>query len=106
MKSRVTDNRDICLLCGGRAVCDHHLIFGTSGRKFADKYGLFIPICAKCHTASVHTQDRIHDNSIAEKLSKMLGQAIWERDRALEGMTDLDEIKQRFIKENGGSYYG
>jgi hypothetical protein len=40
---------------------------------------------------------------MAEKLSKMLGQAIFERDRALEGMSQND-IRTQFIKENGGSY--
>lgn len=103
MKSTLTDNASYCFFCGCPSECDHHLIFGTSGREFAEKYGLKVPICAKCHTISVHKSDRIHDNPMAEKLSKMLGQMTWERDRALEGM-DKEQIRDRFIKERGVSY--
>ena len=103
MKSTLTDNTDYCFFCGRTAICDHHLIFGTSGRDFAERYGLKVPICARCHTASEFVTDRIHDNTMAERLSKMLGQAIWERDRALEGMSKED-IRDRFIKERGVSY--
>ena len=78
------------------------MIFGK-GRQFAESWGLKVPICASCHTRSERLCDRIHDNTMAEKLSKMLGQAIYERDRALEGMSQND-IRERFIKENGGSY--
>lgn len=103
MKSTLTDNTDYCFFCGRTAICDHHLIFGTSGRDFAERYGLKTPICARCHTASEFVTDRIHDNTMAERLSKMLGQAVWERDRALEGMSKED-IRDRFIKERGVSY--
>lgn len=98
MQSTLTNNRDDCYICGAPATCDHHLIFGTSGRAFADKYGLVIPICDSCHTFN-----GIHDNSVFERMSKLLGQAIYERDRALEGMTQED-IRKRFIQERGESY--
>ena len=103
MKSTVTDINEYCFFCGGYAHGEHHLVFGTNGRKFAEKYGLKVPICARCHTSSEYLCDRIHDNPMAESLSKMLGQAIWERDRALEGIKK-DEIRQRFIKEKGESF--
>lgn len=102
MKSTVTDIDEYCFFCYGRASQEHHLIFGK-GHRFAEDYGLKVPICDSCHTRSDRLCDRIHDNSMAEKLSKMLGQAIWERNRALEGMSQ-DDIRERFIKENGGSY--
>ncbi len=103
MQSTLTSDKEYCFFCGRRAICDHHLIFGTSGREFAEKYGLKVPICATCHTASEFVVDRIHDNSMAERLSKMLGQMTWERDRALEGMSK-DQIRDKFIKERGVSY--
>lgn len=102
MQSTITDS-EYCIFCGRKTDNVHHLIFGTSGRTFADKYGLTIPICTSCHTAAEFVVDRIHDNPKAERLSKMLGQAIYERDRALEGM-QLNDIKARFLKENGGFY--
>lgn len=102
MKSTLTDINEYCYFCYGHASQEHHLIFGK-GRQFAEKYGLKVPICDACHTRSERLCDRIHDNTMAEKLSKMLGQAIFERDRALEGMSQND-IRERFIKENGGSY--
>jgi len=102
MKSTISDS-EYCLFCGRKATQEHHLIFGSSGRAFAEKYGLKIPICVGCHTAAEFVVDRIHDNAKAERLSKMLGQAIYERDRALEGM-QLKDIKDEFLKENGGFY--
>ena len=102
MKSTLTDINEYCYFCYGRATQTHHLIFGK-GRQFADDYGLTVPICDSCHTRAERICDRIHDNVMAEKLSKMLGQAVFERDRALEGMSQED-IRDKFIKENGGSY--
>lgn len=102
MKSTLTNINEYCYFCYGYATQEHHLIFGK-GRQFAEKYGLKVPICDACHTKAERLWDRIHDNTMAEKLSKMLGQAIFERDRALEGMSQED-IRAKFIKENGGSY--
>lgn len=73
MKSRVTAIEDTCLLCGGLATQEHHLICGTANRKKSEEYGLKIPICATCHNF-------IHHYSPAARLSKMLGQAIFEGD--------------------------
>lgn len=75
-KGIVTEYHNICFFCGAPAQCHHHLIFGAD-RQRADEDGLIVPSCNKCHTTGKVTE-RIHDNSIAEKLSKMLGQAIYE----------------------------
>lgn len=62
----------LCDICGlSMATETHHLICGTSERKLSDRYGLTIDICNSCHT-------EIHNNNIAGKLSKMLGQAMFE----------------------------
>ena len=79
------------------------MIFGTSGRKFAEKYGLKVPICASCHTASELLCCRIHDNPMAETLSKMLGQAIFEREMIAKGYT-LTDARMKMIEECGRSY--
>ena len=40
MKSTVTNLEGYCFFCGNYTSGEHHLIFGTSGRNFAEKYGL------------------------------------------------------------------
>ncbi len=81
-KSIVTDYKDICFFCGRLAEGEHHLLFGNGTRKLAEEDGLKVPACNQCHTLGTVT-GRIHDNVMAEKLSKMLGQAglydtLWE----------------------------
>ena len=77
MKSIVTEY-DICFFCGRTAQAEHHLLFGTGVRKLAEEDGLKVPICHKCHNMG-NFAESIHGNSMAEKLSKMLGQAIYEK---------------------------
>lgn len=72
MKSTVTDVEDTCLLCGGLATQEHHLICGTANRKRSEELGLKIGVCAACHNF-------IHQYGAATRLSKILGQAIFER---------------------------
>jgi hypothetical protein len=78
MKSIVTEYTDICFFCGRPSECEHHLIFGKGLRDLADQDGLTIPSCNKHHNMGSNTEI-IHGNPMAEKLSKMLGQAIWEK---------------------------
>ncbi len=93
-KSIITDYENICFLCGRPAEGEHHLLFGTGKRRLAEEDGLKIPICNQCHTLGVVT-GRIHDNPMAEKLSKMLGQALYE--------TRIGS-RQEFMKRYGKSY--
>lgn len=76
-ESIVTEHKNICVFCGKPAECEHHLVFGSGKRNLAEQDGLKVPICNRCHTMG-GLGERIHDNPIAEKLSKMLGQAIYE----------------------------
>lgn len=76
-KSIVTDYEEVCFFCGRQAECEHHLIFGRVNRELSEKDGLKVPICNRCHNLG-DKLSRIHDNPMAEKLSKMLGQAIYE----------------------------
>lgn len=76
-KSILTDYDGICAFCGAPAECEHHLIFGNGKRALAEEDGLKLPSCNNCHNmASI--LERIHDNPMAEKLSKMLGQMAYE----------------------------
>ena len=76
-KSIVTDYSEICFFCGRQAEGEHHLIFGTAGRELSEKDGLKVPVCNNCHNMG-RTTERVHDNPMAEKLSKILGQAVYE----------------------------
>lgn len=76
-KSIVTEHEDICFFCGKPAECEHHLLFGNSMRELAEQDGLKVPSCNGCHNIGRVTT-RIHDNPMAEKLSKILGQAVYE----------------------------
>lgn len=70
---------EVCAMCYRPAECQHHLIFGNSQRKLAEEDGLKLPLCNDCHNMAEDAKKRIHGNMAAEKLSKMLGQALWER---------------------------
>lgn len=89
----ITEYKDICIICGKPSECVHHLIFGMAKRDLADQDGLTMPMCNSCHNMGRY---RLHDNPMAESLSKMLGQAIWE------GNNNHD--RERFIKRYGKSW--
>lgn len=115
MKSIVTEYEGICVFCGRPAECEHHLIFGISEREKADEDGLVVPSCNDCHNIG-NLISRVHDNPMAEKLSKMLGQAVWERNWILKdavhdenGEEEVQALESRiarkeFLKRYGKSY--
>lgn len=96
-----------CFFCGNRATAEHHLIFGMSQRALAEEDGIKVPVCDMCHMIGAKT-DRIHDNAMAEKLSKMLGQALWEIDylkkNTMYGATIAENGREKFRKRYGKSY--
>lgn len=76
-KSAVTEYDGICFFCGRPAECEHHLLFGTGSRRLAEEDGLKVPCCHRCHNMGTGTES-IHGNIMAERLSRILGQAIYE----------------------------
>ena len=78
MEGIVTQYKNICFFCGKPSECEHHLLFGNGIRKLAEVDGIKVPSCNRCHNLARKPEDRIHENPMAEKLSKMLGQAVWE----------------------------
>lgn len=92
----------ICALCGREAECTHHLIFGQGLRDLADRDHLYLDLCNSCHNTG-NLISRIHDNSSAEKLSKMLGQALWMLNQVAT-QEDQDMLKDQFIKRYGRGY--
>lgn len=93
---------DYCFFCGSyKTNGEHHLIFGSNRTK-AEEDGLKVPVCDKCHMLGNATE-KIHDNPMAEKLSKMLGQAIYEKNECEKGIT-ANEAREKFRKRYGQSY--
>lgn len=90
----------ICAMCGRSAECTHHLIFGSGLRKIADEDNITIDLCNQCHNLG---KDRIHENPAAEKLSKMLGQALWELDH-VGYQKEREQARADFMKRYGRSY--
>ena len=102
MDSILTNSKDCCFFSARPADCEHHLIFGTSNRKLSEEDGLKVPISNYCHNMG-DIKDKIHGNPMAEKLSKMLGQAIWERQKVSEGYS-LEDARNAFRKRYGKSF--
>ena len=94
----------ICATCGRPFQCEHHLIFGTSQRALSDSDNLTIDMCNDCHNMAQKPVDRIHGNTMAEKLSKMLGQAIYERDYIILNKCDGEEARGAFMARYGRNY--
>lgn len=111
-KGIVTEYPEICIFCGRQAEAEHHLIFGTAGRELSEKDGLKIPVCNNCHNMG-QKLCRIHENPMAERLSKMLGQAIWEKEWILANGSYVEmpntqqeskKAREAFRKRYGRSY--
>lgn len=90
----------ICEICGKPAECVHHWLFGYGVRQLADEDNITANLCHKCHNLGAV---RIHDNAMAERLSKMYGQLLWEV-REIEAGYTRKEARERFIKRYGQSY--
>lgn len=107
-KSKVTDYMDYCIFHKYTPADHVHHLIGGSNRQLSEKYGLTIPVCARCHTSGEKLEDSIHNNPRAEDLSKMLGQAIWEKNYYKDLWYQLnrgeDEARERFIEIFGQSY--
>lgn len=76
-RSIIVDNEYISAISSAPAEDRHHLIFGNGRRELAEEDGLWIPITRDEHTTGELIR-RIHDNSMAEALSKIAGQLAWE----------------------------
>lgn len=102
MDSIITKYTKNCMFCGKPCYTEHHFVFGRGLRALADEDGIKGPACNECHTIGELTS-RIHDNPMAEKLSKMLGQLAFEKRKVSEGMTE-DAAREAFRKRYGRSY--
>ena len=102
MKAFITAYQKNCAFCGRPTNRKHHLVFGRGKRPLADEDGLTIPICDTCHNIGA-LLERIHENPMAEKLSKMLGQLAYEKAQVAAGLSE-EEAREKFRKRYGESY--
>lgn len=95
MKGIITKYNDYCMFCGRPTTTQHHFLFGQGIRPLAEEDGIKGPACDICHNMADKVSCRIHDNPMAEKLSKIAGQLAWEKRKVAEGMTE-DEAREAF----------
>ena len=59
-----------CMICGSAdSVTTHHLLCG-SNRRAADRHGLTIPLCSRCH-------DKVQTDGRLMAISKAIGQLLF-----------------------------
>lgn len=103
MKSIVTEYGDISVFSARHKEATHHLIWGSL-RHLADQDGLVVPITNDEHNMG-EIKQRIHDNPMAEKLSKMLGQVAFEKEYYRKKCGEKgDPAREAFRKRYGKSY--
>lgn len=85
MKSIIQDKEE-CYVCGiTSGLHTHHCIHGNANRKIADKYGLTVRVCYRCHTR-IHDKDRNLDLSLIK-----LAQRKFEETHSREEWMELFE---------------
>lgn len=102
MDSIITKYRSNCMFCGRPTTFQHHFLFGRGVRQLAEEDGIKGPVCEDCHVIG-NVLCRIHDNVMAEKMSKIIGQLSWEKRKVAEGMAE-DEAREAFRKRYGESW--
>ena len=102
METILTSYTQYCAFCGKPTENEHHLLFGKGIRPLAEEDGIKLPICVRCHTAG-NVKERIHDNVMAEKLSKICGQLAWEKRKVSEGISE-EKARELFRYRYGRSY--
>lgn len=105
--SAVTEYTDISIFSGAPAECHHHLLMGHGIRELADEDGLWIPLTHQEHNMNPDGYAyQIHHNPAAEKLSKMLGQAIWEKEFYRNALKIHEEYDTDIAREQFRARYG
>jgi len=104
-KSIVTAYMRISAISGNLAQETHHLIWGRGGalRSLADKDGLTIPLTIREHTGAAGGKviERIHDNPMAEHLSKMLGHGSGRKRGSGQACVPEAVRRELFIADKG-----
>lgn len=89
----LTIYEDQCIFCRKPRQDEHHLCFGTANRKHSTEDNLTIPVCREHHEL-LHKHD---------KISKVMGQLAYERDKCAEGYS-VDAARESFRMKYGKNY--
>lgn len=110
MKSILTNYDNYSVISGTPKDCEHHLIFGRGLKKLADEDGLIIPLTNAEHNMSSRGLIyQIHENPMAESLSKICGQLAWEKEYVAH-LCEIpfyevkEEAREEFRKKYGRSF--
>ena len=99
-ESIITDWMEFCVICGAKTENIHHAIPGTANRAKADKYGLVMPLCVRCH-------DDIHRNPKMTTMRKIIGQLAYEKEAAIDYcVTDNKELLKQTIRDDFMEVFG
>ena len=101
-KTIVTRYDSFCFYCGRPVETEHHLLFGTGMRQLAEEDGIKLPACDEHHVTG-RLICRIHDNPMAERLSKIAGQLAWEKHCVAQGHSE-EEARELFRKRYKESF--
>ena len=91
IKSAIVEDMSLCWVCKRPREHIHHILYGTSNRKIADKYGYIIPLCAEHHTGA----NGVHFNKGMELYLKRMAQEHFEEHHG---------TREDFIRVFGKSY--
>lgn len=101
MESIITKAKDHCYNCGSSyGIQMHHCMHGTSNRANADKYGLIVPLCSKCHQA-LHDNDTMLDRWLHE-VAQVYFEKLHSREEWMEvfGKNYLEDTFRQEAMEN------
>jgi Zn-finger protein len=92
----ITKYEQYCALCGSPATDTHHLVEGRGYKQLADADGLYIRVCRTCHA-------KIHATPVAMRLSQIVGQLEFEKQRVAEG-SEVDDAREQFRRRYNKSF--
>lgn len=89
--------KGICYKCGAWTYTEeHHVFHGTANRKIADREGLTVYVCRKCH-------ELIHRNVEEDLKLEREAQGVWEEHYMEQGHT-AEEARAEFMRLFGKNY--
>lgn len=86
----IIDGRKRCFICGSQQMLQkHHALHGTANRQLAEKDGLWVWLCLRCHMD-------LHDHGTGDSTLKAHAQRCW--------MEHYHKTEEDFRKRYGKSF--
>ena len=103
LRSIVTDNLEVCHICGSTENVDlHHCLHGKIGRKLATTHHLLVGLCSECHRG----KNGVHGKYGYEKDLKLKAEAqqAWEERRVKKGKSTPENVREEWMRIFGVDY--